>query len=157
MTTQKLKTSLMVIIMATPLQATIGIPTKINDIIYCEILVQIARLLDQIIPVCARTTPPTASQIKTLEENLIALESIIVNKLHEKVDGTPRTRGILTPKLHKLLSHTTEWLKWWGALGMWSEQSIEVNKFIYIIVQVYIGIQPIVFNNNNLFTKFFVS
>ena len=113
--------------------------------IYFKTLLAIARLLDQIIPVCAKSDPPSAGQVYELEKNLASLEKIIVDKLHVKVDGSPRTRGILTPKLHTLTSHTIEWLKWWGVLGMWSEQSIEViTKYIYLWLMFLISLSNLV-------------
>ena len=90
-------------------------------------MVKIANLLDRIIPICARSEAPTPTEILELEKDLKKLAKIVDEELQYKVDGSQRTRGLKSAKLHKLLSHVVDWLKWWGVLGMWSEQSIEVT------------------------------
>ena len=122
----------------------VDLNTKISG--YCivdiEILVQIANLLNRIIPICGKSEAPTPTQIFELEKDLQQLSKIIDEKLQHKVDGSIRTRGLNSPKLHKLLTHTVDWLKWWGVLGMWSEQSIEVTICItklkkYVIITIF--------------------
>ena len=73
----------------------------------------------------------TDAKFEKLEHAIKRFEILFKKKLIRHVDGTPRTRGIHTPKTHKIMKHTLDYCKWWGTAGIENEENMENYHQLY--------------------------
>ena len=80
-----------------------------------------------------KAEPVTPEKIERLEKEIINFSHLFNYKLKNHVNGETRTKGIKTPKAHKMMNHVVDFVKWWGLSGLISEQSIENFHQLYKI------------------------
>ena len=81
--------------------------------------------------ILGKAEPINPNTIPKLEKTILRFGKMFQIHLTKHVNNQTRTRGIHTPKSHKMMSHIVEFVKWWGLSGMINEQNIENFHQLY--------------------------
>ena len=87
--------------------------------------------MDTLHNILGKAEPVTPSQIETLEAAIMQFSQLFQQDLKFHVNGEARTKGICTPKAHKMMSHVVDFIKWWGLSGLINEQGMENFHQLY--------------------------
>ena len=95
--------------------------------------------MDKLHHILGRAEAVTPSQIEELETAIVQFSTLFQKDLKTHVNGQLRTKGINTPKAHKMMFHALDFVKWWGLSGLINEQGMEnfhqLYKFYFPLVQ----------------------